>query len=392
LKPKILIDGVALLFPLTGIGRYTYEVANILQKQEEFELNYFYGYYSKKLLKSTVDLLQNSSESETLVPKKARLKPSFPSFIRALVAQNPILKKIARILLRLSTHLFSSKYNLYWQPNFIPNGGVKADKIVTSVHDFSFIHYRDFHPKERIEYIERYFFKNVAKSDMLITGSYFTKEEIVNYLNFSEEKIAVIYHGIDHNLFKIYQEPKVDFELPKKYILSVGSIEPRKNLIGLLKAYALLEDKLKAEYKLVLVGFKGWENREIMKIIKENEKSIFYLGFISDEELAKVYNLASLFVFPSFYEGFGLPPLEAMACGTPVISSNSSSLPEVGGDAVVYCDPKDSLDIKEKIAMVLNDKNLQKEMIDKGLKQAKKFSWEKSAKEHTRVFKEVLKR
>ncbi|MCK5855028.1 MAG: glycosyltransferase family 4 protein, partial [Sulfurovaceae bacterium] len=199
-------------------------------------------------------------------------------------------------------------------------------------------------------------------------------------------------HGIDHNLFKVYQEPKVDFELPKKYILSVGSIEPRKNLLGLLKAYALLDEKLKSEYQLVLVGFKGWENIEIMELIKQNEKSIHYLGFITDEELAQVYNLTSLFVFPSFYEGFGLPPLEAMACGSPVVCSDSSSLPEVGGDAVVYCNPQDTNDIKEKIEIVLNNTTLQNEMIDKGLQQAKKFSWEKSSKEHMRVFEELMSR
>ena len=367
-----MIDGIALLFPLTGIGRYTYEVAKILQKKEEFELNYFYGYYSKKLLKQTTQ--------------------SNPKSLKSIIIKIPLLKKVARAILTLSSRLFSPKYNLYWQPNFIPNEGIKAKKIVTSVHDFSFILYRDFHPKERIEHIEKYFFKNVAKSDMIITGSHFTKEEIVKYLNFSEDKIEVIHHGIDHNLFKVYQEPKVDFELPKKYILSVGSIEPRKNLLGLLKAYALLDEKLKSEYQLVLVGFKGWENIEIMELIKQNEKSIHYLGFITDEELAQVYNLTSLFVFPSFYEGFGLPPLEAMACGSPVVCSDSSSLPEVGGDAVVYCNPQDTNDIKEKIEIVLNNTTLQNEMIDKGLQQAKKFSWEKSSKEHMRVFEELMSR
>jgi len=372
LKPKVLIDGVALLSPLTGIGRYTYEVAHRLKDDTNSEYNYFYGYFSKNLL--------GGDESSNL--KK----------VKSIIKELSLVKRVFRKILKLSSRLFTPQYDLYWQPNFIPNEGIKAEKIVTSVHDFSFILYREFHPKERIEHFDNHFFQNLERSNMIITGSNYSKEEILERTEFKKEQVKVIYHGIDHNLFKIYQEPKVDFELPRKYILSVGSIEPRKNLIGLLKAYALLEDKLKAEYKLVLVGFKGWENREIMKIIKENEKSIFYLGFITDEELAKVYNLASLFVFPSFYEGFGLPPLEAMACGTPVISSNSSSLPEVGGDAVVYCDPNNSSDIKEKISIVLNDKNLQKEMIDKGLQQAKKFSWEKSAKEHTRVFKEVLNR
>ena len=372
MKPKILIDAIALHSPLTGIGRYTYEVSSQLEKSDYFELNYFYGYYSKKLLQSSSESSKNS--------------------LKSIITKNALIKKLAREVLNLASRLSPSSFDLYWQPNFIPHSGVKTKKIVTSIHDFSFILYRDFHPKERIEYIEKYFFNNVSKSDMIITGSEYTKQEILQQLAFTEDKIKVIPHGINYNLFKVYQEPKVDFDLPQKYILSVGSIEPRKNLIGLLKAYNLLDSELKQEYKLVLVGFKGWENRDIMEIIEKNQESIHYLGFISDKELAKVYNLASLFVFPSFYEGFGLPPLEAMACATPVVSSNSSSLPEVGGDAVVYCDPNDCSDIKDKIAMVLHDKELQKEMVDKGLQQAKKFSWEKSAQEHMRVFKELMKK
>jgi len=370
LKHKILVDSIALLSQKTGIGRYTYEISNQIKDNSTIELNYFYGYYSQTLLESL---------------NKSNMKK-----LKSLIVKVPFIKKITRKILTLASDFFAPTYDLYWQPNFIPNKGIKSKKIVTSVHDFSFILYREFHPKERIEYFDNNFFQELDRNDMIITGSNYSKQEILEQTKFKDTQIKVIYHGIDHQLFRRYIEPKVDFKLPKKYILSVGSIEPRKNLIGLLKAYALLNDKLKQEYKLVLVGFKGWENQEIMKIIEQNKNSIHYLGFISDEELAKVYNLASLFAFPSFYEGFGLPPLEAMACGTPVVCSNASSLPEVGGDAVVYCNPHDSDDISKKIAMLLEDTKLQQKMIKKGLLQAKKFSWEKSAEEHLKVFKEVI--
>lgn len=371
MKPKILIDSIALLFPLTGIGRYTYEIAKEIHTIGGFQLNYFYGYYSKRLLEPS-----SGTEIKSL---------------KSIIVKNQLLKKIVRKLLFTSSKVFAPTYDVYWQPNFIPNSGIKAKKIVTSVHDFSFILHRNFLPKERIEYFDTYFYKNIVRSDMIITGSEYSKQEILERLNFTEDKVQVIYHGIDHDLFKIYQDLKVDFEIPSKFILSVGSIEPRKNLLGLLKAYDILDETLKKEYKLVLVGFKGWENREIMDIVNNNKKHIHYLGFISDEELAKVYNLASLFVFPSFYEGFGLPPLEAMACGTPVVSSNLTSMPEVCVDAAVYCDPHNIEEIKNKIELVLTDKVLQNKLIDKGLKQASKFTWKKSAKEHIAVFKEVLK-
>lgn len=371
MKLNLLIDSLSLVSSFTGIGRYTYEIADKLEKNKTFKIDYFYGYYSKKLMRP--------SESKEI--KK----------IKSLIIKNQTLKKYVRRILFLSSRFFAPKYDIYWQPNFIPNDGIKAKKIVTTVHDFSFILYKDFHPKERIEYFEQYFFKNIIKSDIIITGSNFSKQEILERLSFDEKRVKVIYHGIDHKLFKIYDDLKVNFDLPEKFIFSVGSIEPRKNLIGLLKAYNSLNEELRNEYKLVLAGFKGWENKEIMTLIEKNKENIHYLGFISDIELAKVYNMASLFLFPSFYEGFGLPVLESMACGTPVLCSNTSSLPEVGKDCVVYCNPYDIEDIKNKIALVLNNEDLQKEMIEKGFERAKLFSWEKSAQEHLKVFEEVLK-
>ena len=371
MKPKIIVDSISLLSPLTGIGRYTYEISKELISKDGFDVAFFYGYHSKTLLRPTTN-----SEIKNL---------------KFLLNEYPFIKKIARKVLIFSSKITAPTYDLYWQPNFIPNDGIKAKKIVTSVHDFSFILHKEYHPKERIEHFEKYFFTNVAKSDMIITGSEFSKQEILEQLNFSNEQIQVIYHGINHNLFKVYDNIKVNFELPKKFIFSVGSIEPRKNLVGLLKAYNSLDKEFKKEFKLVLAGFKGWENEEIINLIEQDKENIHYLGFVSDSELAKVYNLASLFVFPSFYEGFGLPVLEAMACGTPVVSSNTTSLPEVGGEAVVYCDPNNVNDIAEKIQIVLNDKKLQQEMIGKSLKRAKQFTWEKAAQEHMKIFEKVLK-
>ena len=368
---NIIINALPLLSPLTGIGRYTYNISKKLKDNNDLNIHFFYGYYSK-------EFIYISEKSKSKILKK-------------IITRNPFIKKVARKILLSYFNIFSSSFDFYWEPNFIPLKNIKAKKIVTSVHDFSFILYKEFHPQERIEYFENNFYKNIVRSDRIICFTEFTKNEIINYLDVEENKIKVIPHGIDHNLFKIYEDLKVSFELPKKFIFSVGSIEPRKNLLGLLSAYNSLDDSYKKEYSLVLAGFKGWENKEIMDIIEKNKEYIHYLGYISDEELAKTYNLALLFVYPSFYEGFGLPPLEAMACGTPVITSNVASLPEVGGNAVVYCDPYCVEDIKKKMELVLDDEDLQKQMIEKGLVRAKEFSWEKSAQEHMKVFQEVMK-
>lgn len=373
-KDKILIDAISLLSPLTGIGRYTYEISKRLQSNSLFKTNYFYGYYSKNCIEPS---------------SKSQIKN-----MASIIKKIPLLKKLIRKIIVLKTKLYHPSYDLYWQPNAMPTENIKTNKTVTTVHDFSFMIYAEFHPKERIAHLEKNFMKNIHKSDMIITGSNFSKNEILERLDFEEDQVRVIYHGIDHDLFKVYntKDLVLDFELPEKFILTVGSIEPRKNLQGLLEAYSQLSQQIKKEYKLVLAGFKGWENKEIMSLIDNDKENIHYLGFVSDTELSMIYNLASLFVFPSYYEGFGLPVLEAMACGTPVVCSDSSSLPEVGGDCVVYCDAKSVDDISKKIEYVLLDKVLQKTMSLSGLQRAKHFTWEKSTQEHIKVFKKVLNR
>ncbi len=333
-------------------------------------MTFFYGYTSKELLETH--------------------KKSKEHYLKSIISKNDYVKRVFRKIINIVGKFSSKSYDLYWEPNFIPIENIKAKKIVTSVHDFSFILYKEFHPKQRIEYFENNFFKNIYRSDYIITGSEFSKQEILQRLDFPQEKIQVIYHGVNHNIFRVYENITLPFDLPKKFIFCVGSIEPRKNLLGLLQAYNMLEPSIKDTYKLVLAGFKGWENKELMQLIEKNKKNIHYLGYISDEELAKVYNLASLFVFPSFYEGFGLPVLEAMACATPVVCSNSSSLPEVGADAACYFDPNNTEDIAKKITLVLNDTSLQQQMLQRGLQIAKNFTWEKSAQKHSEIFQKVL--
>jgi len=369
-KFKVVVDTIPLLSQRTGVGRYIYEVTQHLSQNDQYELDYYYGHYSKRLLS-----LSSFSSLRSL---------------KWLVSKNVRLKRFARKLIMFSSRLWVPKYDLYWEPNFIPLQSIKSDKVITSIHDFSFLLYKEFHPKERIDYFEKYFFSNIYKSDMIICFSEFTKQEVLKRVDLPEEKIKVIYHGLDHDLFRVYTDCKTNLDLPEKFIFCVGSIEPRKNLLGLLQAFNSLDVTIKEEYHLVLAGFKGWKNEEIMNMIKVNQENIHYLGYISDQELAKVYNLATLFVYPSFYEGFGLPVLEAMACGTPVVTSHVSSIPEVGGDAVVYCDPHEPEDIRKKMLKVLSDHDLQQEKRTKGLNRAKTFTWERSAKEHLALFKKVL--
>jgi glycosyltransferase involved in cell wall biosynthesis len=174
------------------------------------------------------------------------------------------------------------------------------------------------------------------------------------------------------------------YNLPGKFILYFGTIEPRKNLVGLIKAYETLRDEYKVnDYKLVIAGSRGWLDKEIYAVAKKSPytRDIIFTGFVESSDKIYLYNLASLFVYPSFFEGFGFPPLEAMSSGVPVVCSNTSSFPEVAGEAALMIDPYNFSEIAWAMKEVLGDKNLRENLIQKGLAHAKKFSWDKCARE-----------
>lgn len=253
------------------------------------------------------------------------------------------------------------------------------NKIV-SIHDIAFVKYPyGFDWQFRLVY--RLLIPIILMtSKKIITISQFSKKEMIEYYSLSAEKIVVIYNGIDEKF-----SHHLGTEDREKYLLGVSSLDPRKNFQGLIEAFLKLNHP---SLSLYIIGGKSSNFKDIDMTI---DSKIRFLGRVADEELVSYYSRALAFVYPSFYEGFGFPPLEAMACGTPVICSDSSSLPEVGGDAVVYCNPYDVEDIKEKITLLLDDEDLQEKMIKKGLERAKMFSWDKSAEQHLEIFKKVVR-
>ena len=267
-------------------------------------------------------------------------------------------------------------------PIFVPKG----KKLIVTIHDVAFQTYLN-----SFSTFFRLYYKfiipiNIKRADKIITVSQSSKYEIEKYYPLAKEKIEVIYLGVEQSFKRLNIQKK-------KQILYVGSMNERKNFSSVLKVYTLLDNN---DYTLVMVGrfASNFALDDATKVLIDTAESNPLIEFKSDvcnNELVKIYNESMLFIFPSFYEGFGLPVLEAMACGTPVVCSDVTSLPEVGGDAVVYCDPNNVNDIVEKMEMVLSDKKLQQDMIEKGLKRAKQFTWEKAAGEHMRVVEEVIR-
>ena len=237
--------------------------------------------------------------------------------------------------------------------------------------------------------------KGLRKAERIITVSEFSKKDIVKYVKYPEENIEIIPNAVDHNLYYQNRDKKAlkkyGIREDEKIVLYVGAEEPRKNIHFLINSFSKLKNKI-PQVKLLKVGLPndvGVRGKLLKHIESLNlQKDIIFTGYVSESELAEIYNAVDLFVFPSLYEGFGLPPLEAMACGTPVITSNTSSLPEVVGEAAVTVDPFDVNRFAEEMHELLTDESLRHEMIKKGLKRSKLFNWDDSAKKTLNVYKE----
>lgn len=266
-------------------------------------------------------------------------------------------------------------------------------KIIT-VHDLSPFLFPNTFSSSNVLFHKLFFSKTLRSVDKIITVSENTKCDLVTHFNVPEDKIKVIFNGVDPK-FKPLDKNDVNQSINKyninfPYILYVGTLEPRKNLPTLLKAYSQLKKK-NINHKLVIAGRKGWKYHDIFETIdKLNIKNeVIFTGYVLENDLPALYNAASLFVYPSIYEGFGLPPLESMACGTPVITSNTSSLPEVVGNAGITVNPKDIDMLATAMYEVLTNDSLMKEMTKKGLERAKLFSWKSCAVETLKVYEEI---
>ncbi len=314
-------------------------------------------------------------------------------------------------ILNVSFKLFSwpkidklmNEADVVFEPNINLLPLFKAKKVVT-FHDLSFEKYSNFFSAKQIFWHNFVNPKKLAKeADSIIAVSESTKNDLVEIYGIPENKIRVVYSGISKPRIMNYEsrikEFKIKHNLPESYILYLGTIEPRKNIIGLIKAYEIFRSKFIINDscfmipKLVIAGSKGWLYEDIFRTAKYSscKDDIIFTGFIADEDKPYLYNLASLFVYPSFYEGFGFPPLEAMASGVAVITSDCSSLPEVAGDSAIMVNPYNSGQLAWAMGEILSDKNLRGKMIKKGLVRSEKFSWEKCARETLEVLEGALK-
>jgi glycosyltransferase involved in cell wall biosynthesis len=239
----------------------------------------------------------------------------------------------------------------------------------------------------------------VEKAKKIITPSEFTKREIIEFYRCLPEKIVVIPHGYDRTVYRpIDDNSKITeilnkYKIKQPYLLFIGRLERKKNILGLINAFGILKNKYKIKSKLVLVGFPGYGYQEAEDRIRELgiEKEIIQTGWLDIKDMPYIICGADLFIFPTFYEGFGLPVLEVMACGIPVAASKIPVIEEIAGDAAYYYNPFSPEQIAETVFKLINDSRLRESLIRKGMERAKLFSWKKSAKMTIELLKTFLK-
>ena len=289
-----------------------------------------------------------------------------------------------RLHLPLYVDLFTGPLDLFHSPDFVLPPVRRARTIVT-VHDLSFMRYPQYADRNLVAYLSSVVPRSLRRADLILADSEWTRQDIIALLGMPAEKVAVVPAGVGNEYHPVDDQSALEaarqrYRLPQRFILHVGTLEPRKNLIRLLEAFAGINAHVPDVY-LVLVGAKGWLYEDIFATVERLGLShqVVFPGYVAEADLPLVYNLASLLAYPSLYEGFGLPPLEAMACGVPVVCSNSSSLPELVGNAALMVAPEDTDGLAAALRLALEDETLRQSLRDKGLERAQLFTWTAAA-------------
>jgi glycosyltransferase involved in cell wall biosynthesis len=385
---KIMVDATPISPKPSGVGFYVASLIRslyTLQSQENFQLGIAYQPGFKNWLRGRLEFPDCLKQYPNLymLPLPMRISnlllDNFPSFFPLYFEPSLEFPHIVQ----------GTNYNVY---------PYKRSLKVMNIYDLTFIKYPNYIDSVVKTYANR--IKHCLQwTDLILTISESSKNDIIKYLQVPPERIYVTplasrYDSHDLSV-EVTEELKqsVNYDFSQPYILFVSTIEPRKNILALISAFNELKQKSKIEQHLILVGQKGWHHKPIFAAIERSpwNSQIHHLDYLSDELVALLYSQTDVFVYPSHYEGFGLPVLEAMTIGAPVITSNTSSLPEVAGDAALLIDPDDPTQLADAILKVISDSQLRNELIQKGRARAKLYSWERTAKETLKAYKSLLR-
>jgi len=379
---RVAYNTTSLLSPLTGVGQYTRNLFQELKLSNDVSMLNFYG-----LSWTQKDLTDVSFEMQINI---SRLKQVVKKYIPKSYL---LVKKVQQIAFTLGDKKY--KPDLYHETNFLPFNF--SGPTVLTVHDLSWIRFPEMHPIERVRVFNKYFEPSLRQATRIITDSEFVKQELIDVFGLRAEVINSValaaesfFQPLDlaQSLNKLLEKDLTY----KMYWLAVGTLEPRKNLQLVLRAFMGLPKSVRQRCPLVIVGMAGWNfdslDAELKILVQSGE--VRRLGYLSREDLAVVIAGAKSLIYPSVYEGFGLPLLEAMCCGVPVITSNVSSLPEVVGDAGILIDPKDVEGLMKQMQRLFDDETLCSTLGAAVLQRSYQFSWSKCAKDTVQVYRAAL--
>ncbi len=399
---NLLVNVTPLQASLTGIGRYTRELlARLLRDPEVTDIAGFSDvcHYQRPALQALVDHADTVTANGRELPRTARASPveAIYAAVKPLARNIPYARKVRDGIQRRRLQRTRLKYQqyVYWEPNFVlqPLDGIK----IATVHDLSHLRYPQFHPPERVRWLQAGLEKTLSEASRVMTVSAFGKQELQQILGVAPDRIAVVPPGISDCFLTVCSPPALTefrhrYGLPDKYILSVGTQEPRKNVKGLIEAHQRLPGALRKRYPLVLAGCRGWQHGQMDSIIRRlvAKGEIKRLGFVPQQDLPALYQSASLFTYVSLYEGFGMPVIEAMASGIPVITSDRASMPEAAGGYGTLVNPEDNDSITGALRDVLEAGSVADEAgLAAASAAARRYTWASSADKLKAVVEEV---
>lgn len=349
---------------LEGIGYFTKEVFRILV--EKYPQHQFYFIFDRPYQKEFI------------------FAPNVHPVVTGPPARHPLLWKIW-FDLRIPALLKKIKADVFVSPDGYCSLKTKVPQVMV-VHDLGFLHQPSAYKRSHLIYLKYYTPRFIRKAATVLTVSQFSKDDIIHHYKVSPEKIKLVYSAVKTGFRPASEEEKIKtkerFTNGKEFFIYIGAIQPRKNLVNLLKAFSLFKKRQKSEMKLVFSGRLAWKNNEFLELLKtyKYREDVVLTGYLPENDLIPLLGAAYALVYPSFFEGFGVPVLEAMKCNIPALTSRGTSMEEIGSDAALYFDPSDVKDMGDKLMLIYKDETLRSGLIERGKEISAQYSWERTAR------------
>ncbi|RMH01953.1 MAG: glycosyltransferase family 1 protein [Chloroflexi bacterium] len=381
-RKRVGIDVTAALTQGGGIGRYTRELVRAVTAVDQTHEYHFFSARPPATLPVSDPLPSGEHVHHHPAP----------------LDEHWLYRLWYRLRLPIPVQWFTGSLDLFHSPDFVLPPVAGHIPTLLTVHDLSFVHYPDTFPENLVAYLNRVVPWSVRRATHVLADSQATKTDLETIWGVPAEKITVLYCGVNEHFRPVTDGKRITAVLRKyqldniPYILTVGTVQPRKNYQMLIRAFAPIATQF--PHHLVIAGGRGWLYDDMLAEVQRLNLTdrVHFIGFVDDDDLPALYSAATLFVFPSLYEGFGLPLLEAMACGTPVVTSNASSLPEVVGETAVLLPPHTPEPWTNTLHQLLTDSNARSHLQAQGFQQVQKFSWETAAHQLIQIYKHLLKK